>query len=466
MPIKSIWTVSFIISLLGFFGPNPFEFIAAVLTVPFLCSLFLPHKSFVVVLFGFLMQWLCVCIKIFYGYAVNLRLEEVIPRDISVAHIYEAFWLSLIGIWVFALGFYWAASGVRKTPVISMLDEQLMYYSPRKIVIALIVFHFGFTFLYVFRFIIPGLNSVLSVIGQLKWGLYLVAFYIVHKQNDSKKIFYIFSAFLFVTGFGFFSGFKEVLFFAMIGVVVVSMKVTLKQGAVLSLLLFLIVQILLVWTAVKGEYRMFLSGGERTIRVVRSQGESLSYLWNLVSEVDKEDMVDATEDLVDRISYISYFSLALRHVPDRVPHQDGKIWSDAVMHIFMPRAFFPNKPVIDDSEHTTKYTGRVFSGLGTASFSLGYTADAYIDYGKLFMFVPIFLLGFVMGKVFQFLLLRSADIVWGTILTAPFFFFTNVYGMNVIKVLGLFFAYTIFILITRKLIVKYSAPFLLKASGQ
>jgi hypothetical protein len=222
--------------------------------------------------------------------------------------------------------------------------------------------------------------------------------------------------------------------------------------------ILLMARIGLIWTAVKVDYRNFLTGGARTIQNTRTQSESLPYLWNLITNIEEQDLQNATDDLIDRIGYINYFSLAINHVPRVVPHQDGDIWKNAILHVFMPRAIFPNKPIIDDSEHTSKYTGRYFSGYGVASFSLGYTADAYVDFGKFLMFIPIFLLGLFMGKCFQFFLLRSKNMVWGIIFTAPFFFFTNVYGMNTVKVVGLLLAYVIFIGITRNQIIKYVDP--------
>ena len=32
------------------------------------------------------------------------------------------------------------------------------------------------------------------------------------------------------------------------------------------------------------------------------------------------------------------------------------------MHILQPRMFFPNKPVVEDSELTMKYTGEIVAG--------------------------------------------------------------------------------------------------------
>jgi len=446
----------------GLFGHNPLEVVVALLTIPLFTKLFLEKMGFAVIFLGLCMQWLSISIKLIYGIFINLPLPEVIPNDSIPDKVTTAFYLSLIGLIITALGIYLATGRARQVNFIHNLEKELLTYDAKKIVIAAILAHLLYTTLYVIRFAIPGINSIATVIFQLKWGVFLVAFYIVHKQNSSKILFYVFAFFLFVTGFGFFSNFKEVLFFMFIGFLSLKPKLEKKHYLLASIALLLIFRLGIVWTAVKGDYRMYLSGGARTIQNIRTTSESLSYLWNHYQDISREETDQALEALIDRIGYIDYFSLTLNHVPEIIPHENGEIWKNAVLHIFKPRIIFTNKPIIDDSEHTSKYTGRQFSGIGTASFSLGYTADAYIDFGPFLMFLPLFLLGWLIGKFYQNLLMNSLNYVWGVILTAPFFFFTNIYGMNTIKVFGLLFAYVILIILIRKPLIKIIDPMLRK----
>jgi hypothetical protein len=68
----------------------------------------------------------------------------------------------------------------------------------------------------------------------------------------------------------------------------------------------------------------------------------------------------------------------------------------------MPRLFFPNKDVLDDSAETSYFTGYEVAGAdqGT-SISIGYIGESYIDFGRIGMFVPIFMMGLFFGGVYR-----------------------------------------------------------------
>ena len=91
---------------------------------------------------------------------------------------------------------------------------------------------------------------------------------------------------------------------------------------------------------------------------------------------------NATQGMLDRLSYVDFFAVVLETVPSQLPHENGALWLDAITRPFMPRLFFPSKTVIDDSERTNYYTGLGVAGAeeGT-SISLGYVAESYIDFG-------------------------------------------------------------------------------------
>ena len=138
----------------------------------------------------------------------------------------------------------------------------------------------------------------------------------------------------------------------------------------------------IVWSAIKGEYRAYVSGGEHAQIVTVGFGDRMAKLGELVSALDREALADGADRLVKRITYVEFFGAVLLYVPAVAPHEDGAIWWDAIIRPFMPRLFFPDKGIIDDSERTNKYTGLGVSGsdVGT-SISIGYFGEAYIDFG-------------------------------------------------------------------------------------
>ena len=73
--------------------------------------------------------------------------------------------------------------------------------------------------------------------------------------------------------------------------------------------------------------------------------------------MSEEEKQAGIEPLIAGAGYIHFFSHVLDHVPEERPHTKGMIWLNAISYSFMPRLFFPNKKVINDTEHLMKYTG-------------------------------------------------------------------------------------------------------------
>src|SRR4029077_6417558 len=114
----------------------------------------------------------------------------------------------------------------------------------------------------------------------------------------------------------------------------------------------------------------------------------------LVEDVTWDNFLDGMDALIMRISYVNFFALATENVPGRIPYENGALWRGSVVHMFMPRVLFPEKPILDDSERTRTYTGMNVAGSEQdTSIGIGYVGESYIDFGPIGMFIPIFLLG-------------------------------------------------------------------------
>jgi hypothetical protein len=202
----------------------------------------------------------------------------------------------------------------------------------------------------------------------------------------------------------YFSAFKSVMFVA----IVVALATTRNPRALLrpSIIALTLVVLLfgIFWQSVKIDYREFLRQGGTSQRVVVPVRERFDYLLNRASTMDSEDLEKGFKTGIERTGYLEYFARATAIVPDRIPHQDGRLWGEAITHILTPRLFFPGKKAIDDSDRVKRYTGIWVAGAkeGT-SVSLGYAAESYIDFGPVFMFVPILLLGVFWGRAFRLL---------------------------------------------------------------
>jgi hypothetical protein len=461
--LKNIFFLSAAISILGLFGTDPLKFVLSVLFIPFLLFLFWHPGHPPVLLFGLLLQWLAITIKVIYGFLVGISFRDISSTNIAYNEMDNAFYLSIIGLFFYSIGLWLPLRKTNFTYFNDKLKTTIESYDATKCLYIYIIIYFTTAFIYAFRFFIPSINSFLTVFEQLKWGFFLFTFYIIHKQQKSKKLLYLMILFQFITGFaGFFSFFKEVLIFCIIGYIFIQGRINYKIVLWLIPVFFLLLRFGILWTAIKGDYRTYLSGGEKAQIVTVSTVDALLKASELMLKVNNEMVKDATIDMINRVGYIDYFSLTLDRVPSIIPYENGKIWKDAIKHVLLPRIINPNKAPIDDSEHTSYYTGINFTGGGQASFSLGYTADAYIDFGPYLMFVPIFLLGLITGLMYKNLFLKSRNIVWGLIFVGPMYYLVNIYGMDTIKVMGLLFAYFLVIFISRKYLSFFLNKFMLK----
>jgi hypothetical protein len=251
----------------------------------------------------------------------------------------------------------------------------------------------------------------------------------------------------------FFSEFKEILIYSVFALVALNRRYTFRQYFSFSIILGIAVYFGVLWTAIKGEYRNYLTGGEYTQVVKVGKLEAIDKWFELALNTDAEKMENSIFSLVDRISYIDYFSATIDYVPEVVPHENGTVWRDAVLHIFTPRLFFPNKPIVDDASHLNKYTGLMTNYMGGTSMSLGYMGDSYIDFGSFWMILPIFLLGYVIGLIYKYLLLKSYNIFWGFILIVPLYYLVAINGMAAIKIMGRLFTYLLAIYLFNRYLV-------------
>ncbi len=111
-----------------------------------------------------------------------------------------------------------------------------------------------------------------------------------------------------------------------------------------------------------------------------------------------------------------HLAKTMDRVPDIIPHEDGKVWVRKYTYVFEPRILFPNKPPYDATVKTVKYTGIRYAGQkkGT-SFSLGYFADSYVDFGYIGMFFPLAMIGLVLAGIYRlFLGMKNINLLSAT----------------------------------------------------
>ncbi len=461
---QALIILDIILIFIAIFTPNFETSLFSIITLNIVIKLFYTPGIPLVILAALIFQWLQISIKVWYANFSGSKIEHVYSLYGGEHNLEQAFYLSSVGLIFLSLGIYTVIRNIDARSYYKNLTEQLTEYNPRKILLGYIIITFLIVFLFRFQWVIPGLNTIIVALGKLKWGFYLLFFLSAIQGRSSFKIFILITFIEIISSLsGYFSDFKTFVFFFLIGVISFTNVLSLKRIVMLTPLLIFVFQFGVIWTAVKGEYRAFLSSGTDRQVVLVSQEVALSKLQDLILSLDAETYDAAVNFLVDRVSFIEFFALTLDQVPNIVPYENGKIWINALTFYLKPRLFFPDKPVIDDSIHTAKYTGLLLAkGSQGASHSIGFMTDSYIDFGPYFMFIPIFFLGILIGKLYKYFLLHSKNLIWGLIFSTPFYLLTSFYSFNLIKVVGNFFIFVIVILLLRKYVVRFLDPFLRK----
>ena len=222
------------------------------------------------------------------------------------------------------------------------------------------------------------------------------------------KEFLIFVVLEFALGFfSFFSDFKTVFFFLACLLLTFLVRVSLKYLVYALVSLTLLVSLGITWTSIKGEYREFLNKGSSTQTVQVTQSAAID---KLVELAEQERSSDAAESFFHRLQYTWHIAKAMDHVPEKVPYQEGDNWMESISFALTPRFFNPNKARYDASIKATKYTGIAYLREGSGvSFSLGYFADSYVDFGYYGMFIPLALIGLLYGIVYFYFLKKSSN---------------------------------------------------------
>ncbi|GAB5536479.1 MAG: hypothetical protein Rubg2KO_27280 [Rubricoccaceae bacterium] len=403
------------LSFLGFLTANPMLTVGALASLPLLAALAWRPGEPPILLFIIGFQWIQATAKVFHANLLGVDVTElVLFADLETPQTARAVWLSLAGLLVLATGMRLVLQRLPPNDLEAIKRRAETFSIPKAfgLYLALTI---GLTAMYQSVGYLSSVRQILLAVSLLKWsGFYLLA-YLVFFRREKYLFFLAAFGIEFVGGIGFFSGFKEVVFVSVIAFFSVGRSLTV--GSALKALAVVIMMLVIgaAWTSVKVEYRDTISGGSGQQEAIIDQGEQINLLVNLVSGLNRQDLVEGLDPLLARVAYVDFFGYVLNAVPTVVPHEKGALWGTAVRHVLLPRVIYPNKPALaSDSEVTSRYTGIFLAsdGEGT-SISIGYMGESYIDFGSIGMFIPIFLLGLGWGLIYLFFVRKAVDPILG-----------------------------------------------------
>jgi hypothetical protein len=410
-------------------------------------------------LVNLVLNWMVVAILLPYGAIFQKPLSDLsIYKTDTIVY---ATWLAVFSQIFYLFGIYLPIKNIVVTRI-ERLELILSRYDGKKLFTAYVIYSIFSAALIPFLLVNSGGQMLMGLI-YFKWVF--LTFLIIHTSviPSNTKYVLIFVAFEILLSFsGFWSAFKDYILVAIGAFFTLNRKISAKTIFATLLTVTITFFVFVVWSSSKGKYRAYLTGGQRSQNVVQTdQLNNISMLWDIVSEDFSSENFSESFDrgrdaLIYRISYVEYFALALKQVPTFILHENGQMLQDAIKHVLKPRILFPDKKVIYDSEITSKYTGTTFAGRDEgASFSLGAVAEAYIDFGKVYMFIPIFFYGLLFGWMYKTLMLKGYNIVWGICYSAPLFQYLWMFPVPGTKLLGWSITYFINFYLINRYLVKY-----------
>ena len=323
------------------------------------------------------------------------------------------------------------------------LSTYVKNFSTEKIMYLYIISFFISALLGSIAFMFGGFTQVIFSLVNLKWLLFLLFGYSCLLKKEKINIFYLFVALEFLNGFlGFFSDFKTVIYFLIILLISMIDRLDFKHVFYGFILFIFLGFFALLWGSVKGEYRTFLNGGARSQNVTVDRSEAIQKLGELSSNVDEDKLNSSVSAFLDRLQYTYHFAKTIDRIPSVLPFENGGNWLSSLQYTTTPRFFNPDKPEFDATVKTKKYTGIRYAGRAQgASFSLGYFADCYIDFGIFGMMGMLLLIGLLYRFIYSYLLTKaSQNLVFNYAVVGAFFLEFNALEMDSTFLLGRLFA--------------------------
>ena len=428
------WLTLVVLTAMGLLSPNPSLTLAVWWTVPLFVALLWRRYEPPILLFAVSIQWVAVTTKVFHANIIGVSVSELFLDDVII----EAIVRGLVGLIVLALGMRVALMGLPAKGRNELwveargLSETHVWYAYW---LALIL---GI-FLQGIIWSTPRLAQILLPVFNIKWVFFfLLAVCVFTKKRGYFLLWSVVGVEVIIGFSGYFSGFKQVFFVLTVAYLTMGKKLRGTRLFFVAAICAIVFSLSVVWMAVRDDYRYFVSGGTRMQVVTVSVERRLTKLINLIRDASGKAYIDGIEGLANRIAYVDMFANVLNYVPSVMPHEDGRLWGKAIRHILIPRILFPEKGRLEsDSELTMKYTGlRLASYAQGTSVSMGYMTESYIDFGPIWMYFPVFVIGALWGGMYRYFITSGRSIILNYGTAVAVLINANQFEMHSTKLIG------------------------------
>jgi hypothetical protein len=349
-----------------------------------------------ILVFAFLMQWAQVAAFVVWMNVLGADINRLSP------HGGAAVLMSCAGLVVMAAVLAQSIADLH-IPSQEQFEQQAKLINEKKILILYLISTFSLGGIGFLVSAGSGFLQIVTTLASLKWVFFLVYAYVSWINKKNRLILLAIILFEFLTAlYSFFSSFKEVILITIVLAMTFIHKISFKQVVYGLLITFLVGFLLITWTAIKTDYRAYLDRGNRQQVVAVSRSEAFSKIGEKIGSLKWKDYQLSMTLFLYRVQYVYHLAKTMDRVPDLLPHEFGGLWWDNISFVLEPRLFFPDKPRYEATKKTTKYTGINYAGYKEgSSFSLGYFADSYIDFGYIGMLIPLAMIALFVAFMYR-----------------------------------------------------------------
>jgi hypothetical protein len=138
-----------------------------------------------------------------------------------------------------------------------------------------------------------------------------------------------------------------------------------------------------------------------------------------LSNADQEQARNLANQTLGRLSLLQQTANVMESTPDRVPYQNGRLYSYMLV-TFVPRFLWPDKPSVNDSNrwYQVAYRLTMRSDLNGVSIGVGYLPESYINFGWFGPPVVMFCLGIFLGLFDKLLLSPRSGLLLNSVAVA------------------------------------------------
>ena len=346
-----------------------------------------PEEGPPVIALAFSMQWVAVCVGLFYFLLTERPLDATIHSDYRTMVMLGlgALLATMAGLYLGRrlVGLAGPATGLRPAYALTFKTLLSAYALGTIFVGAIQTAAWDY----------PGLSQAILALAYMRLGLLYLVFRRLVASNQWHYLAGLLVVEIVLGITGYYAGFREPLIMAALAFLEFFDRRNVRHWVTITSLVVLMAVLGAAWIGVRVEYRRRFEvddkfGNNRSARIDLLRASISDWAGQ-----GRREMMQDIDRFVDRLWTIYYPALAISRVPSVLPHTNGQLMIETLQYVFEPRLFFPDKPDIkSDSEMVRKYSGVWVAGEDQSTdIAFGYVAESYVDFGIPMMFVPMFI---------------------------------------------------------------------------